>query len=374
MSTQDPRPSYPSEAPHPGQLAQIVKTTVSNAISRELTPQDRIVLEDSEHELMKWARRGFFAGSLVGGAFAFRSRWTAGREAMRNGALPRLFFPTAKDGPGSIKTQLEVAKKAAAEDAKAGAKAAEDSMRAGKGRFFAKAFGFGILGSVLGTQVGVFYGRSRANKILENSGRQDAITAALERGLERAKVELEKVPGASQVVVGMRGPALGGVPVSERTRGGTNATERDSIDGVGYEEPGRELEHSGQAEGVGYSDRAPPQDQFPGSLADPTPPSSFPSSSSDSNSSRWDELRRSRAAPPSKWDELRQDRGRASVPPPTPSSAYAGEQMTEKQERDLISQRDSQEERERRRREFDALFEKEAKGGDDSMDDTAWKK
>lgn len=109
---------------------------------------------------MQWARRGFFLGSILGGAFAFRSRWAAGREALRKGAMPRLFFPSAKEGAGSIEAQLRAAKeafqKAAQEEAskqgqkEAGAKAAEESMREGKGKFFAKAFGFGILGSVIG--------------------------------------------------------------------------------------------------------------------------------------------------------------------------------------------------------------------------------
>lgn len=77
---------------------------------------------------------------------------------MRKGVPPRLFFPSEKEGAGSVKDQFERAREAfkkASEEGKKRAteeqaKAAGDAMKQGKGKFFAKAFGFGILGSVLG--------------------------------------------------------------------------------------------------------------------------------------------------------------------------------------------------------------------------------
>ncbi|GAA6021652.1 hypothetical protein JCM10207_008098 [Rhodosporidiobolus poonsookiae] len=354
-----------SHSGNPADLARQAQSIIHKSINEELGPSDRLIAQSAEDKLMSHARRGFWLGTFVGGLVAFRSRWMAGRNALRKGALPRLFFPSAEQGPGSLKAQLEAAKKAAAEDAKAGAKAAEDNMRQGKGAFFAKAIGFGILGSVVGTQLGLMSGRAASNRILENSGRKDAINAALERGLQRAQQELSKVPGGANIRLSRGGAtAEAGAGQGRELASGDNG-----VDGVGYGEPGQELKTEGMSDGVGYSDRAPPQDQFPGSLSDPSIPSPASSSSSSGGPSRWDELRRSRAAPPSKWDELRQERGRAAVPPPSSPN----EQQEDRGEQELLSGRDSQGDRERRRREFEALFEKEARGGDDSLSEKAWK-
>ncbi|GAA5983430.1 hypothetical protein JCM11641_007846 [Rhodosporidiobolus odoratus] len=376
--------SAPREADrqNPVQIARMAQSVIARSIEQELSPSDRLIAHQAEAKLMSHARVGFWLGSFAGGAFAFRSRWSAGRDALRKGALPRLFFPSAKEGKGSLREQIEAAKKAASEDAKAGAKAAEDSMREGRGRFFAKAFGFGILGSVIGTQVGVWSGRSASNRFLENSGRKDAIHESMQRGLRRATQELANMPVTDVVVKQLPHMTATGMPLGDEfgRRGGKEAGAGSAIDGVGYEEPGRELEHGALSDGVGYSDRAPPQDHSPGSLADPSIPSNSYGSSSSTSSppsgpSRWDQLRQSRAAPPSRWDELRQERARASVPPSSSSSSSssADEQPNDRSERELMAMRDSQAERERKRQEFDALFEKEAKGGDDSMGDKAWK-
>lgn len=165
----------------------------------------------------------------------------------------------------------------------------------------------------------------------------------------------------------------------------------DSGGGVDYSAPERELGRETMNEGVGYSDRgaflsdprwaspthdllsctAPPQDQLPANLSDPitsAATSRYPSS--DQQPSRWDELRRSRAAPPSKWDTLREASSRANMPPPSAQNADEG---YDKNERDLMNARENQAERERRKREFDALFEKEAKGGDDSMEEKGFR-
>ena len=91
--------------------------------------------------------------------FAFRSRFSAGRDAVRAGQLPRLFFPSAQAGPGSSQARQEAAKKAAAEAMAKGAKnggereaeeAAAQAMRQGRAVFFGKAIAYGILGSVIG--------------------------------------------------------------------------------------------------------------------------------------------------------------------------------------------------------------------------------
>lgn len=111
---------------------------------------------------------------------------------------------------------------------------------------------------------------------------------------------------------------------------------------------------------------APPQETFPGSLSDAATANA--TSSGSSSASRWDELRKSRAAPPSKWDTLRDSNARSRVPPPSSgagaSSGSSPDEGYDCAERELMADRDSQAERERRRKEFDALFEREAHGGE----------
>ncbi|GAA5906195.1 hypothetical protein JCM6882_006073 [Rhodosporidiobolus microsporus] len=389
MASQDPRAlslpprSDSTHPPSPGELPRLISSTVERNVRAELSPSDRILVADAEAKLMSAARTGFWVGTFVGGAVAFRGRFLAGSEGLRKGVLPRLFFPSAKEGKGSLREQLEAAQKAAEADAanakEAAAKAAAESQKQGKAAFFGKAFGYGILGSVVGTQLGVWYGKSASARHIRASGREAAIEASIERGLQRASKELQENPAFQGQNLSVR---LGGKIEAALGKGGEGKErggEVAAIDGVGYEEPGRELEHGALNDGVGYSDRAPPQDHSPGNLSDPFIPSgSYRSSSSpdSSSSNRWDELRRSRAAPPSKWDELRQDRARSAAPLAGLSSSGRDEQpqpVDEKREAQEAERRGNEADKERRRREFEALFEKEARGGDDGMGEKTWR-
>lgn len=236
------------------------------------------------------------------------------------------------------------------------------------------------------TQIGVWSGKRGASQILEQSGRKEAIEAGTQRAIERAAHEVSRMTGRKVDIA----TNVSGGPTARQDGVRDGLGRDDSGAGVDYSAPERELSRETMNEGVGYSDRgallaiclraslaysvpsaAPPQDQLPANLSDPVSSaatSRYPSS--DQQSSRWDELRRSRAAPPSKWDTLREANSRANVPPP---NAHNGDEAYDRNERDLMSQRDNQAERERRRKEFDALFEREAKGGDDSMEEKGFR-
>ncbi|TKA55526.1 hypothetical protein B0A53_02702 [Rhodotorula sp. CCFEE 5036] len=359
-------------------LERIESATIAKSISEELDPSDRLIAMSAESKLMQHARYGFWLGTFAGGMFAFRSRFSAGRDAVRAGQLPRLFFPSAQAGPGSFQARQEAAKKAAAEATAKGAKnggeqqaeeAAAQAMRQGRAVFFGKAIAYGILGSVIGTQVGVWTGKSAANKILEDSGRKDAIERGTQRGIARAADEIAKRTGR-RIDTSRAGRAI---PGAGETRSHDSAFEGvgqpdDGSAGVDYTAPGRELNKDAYGGAVGYSDRAPPQDTFPGSLADSATTSATTSSAADSaHNSRWDELRRSRAAPPSKWDTLRESNARSRIPP-SGGSASGPDQSSDdgydRVERELMANRDSASERERKRKEFEAMFEREAHGGE----------
>ncbi|BGP49568.1 hypothetical protein JCM10450v2_005462 [Rhodotorula kratochvilovae] len=332
--------------------------TVTRNIAAAMDPSDRLLAQEAEAKLMSHARTGFWLGTFAGAAFAFRGRFAAGRAAAGQGIAPRLFFPSAKEGPGSVKAQMEAAKRAAQEGAKSNAgEEAGEAMRRGKAGLLGKAFGFGVIGSVAGTWAGVASGKRAANNLLDKSGRRDAIEAATARGIERAANELSQTMGGKVEVRPARRAQQGSDDDSIR--------RNERGEGIAYEEPGRELSQETLADGVGYSDRAPPQDRLPASLSDPSTAAAS-SSQSSSGPSRWDELRRSRAAPPSKWDALREASARSSgVARAAPGDDGNGN------ERELMDPvaRDAADERERRRREFDALFDREARGGDDSMEE-----
>jgi len=84
--------------------------------------------------------------------------------------------------------------------------------------------------------------------MLKNSGRQEAIQAAQQRGIALAAEEISQKTGGKINVERMRGVTGGraGAP----SGGGENLD-----DGIGYQEPGRELSHESMSNGVGYSDR-----------------------------------------------------------------------------------------------------------------------
>ncbi|GAA6019416.1 hypothetical protein JCM8202_001802 [Rhodotorula sphaerocarpa] len=378
MAAVDPRagfPDSPSTAapPNPVDLARFAQATIARSISDELDPSDRLIAMSAESKLMQHARYGFWLGTFAGGLFAFRSRFMAGRDAVRQGQLPRLFFPSSQTGAGSFKAQQEAVRKAAAEAAAKGGEqsseeAAAQAMRQGRAVFFGKAIGYGILGSVIGTQVGVWTGKSAANGILEQSGRKDAIERGTQRGIARAADEIAKKTGkridtqrAGRVI-----PGTGDGSEGASAYDGAGQSEEGSDNGIAYSAPARELNRDAHGGAVGYSDRAPPQETFPGSLSDAATANA--TSSGSSSASRWDELRKSRAAPPSKWDTLRDSNARSRVPPPSSgagaSSGSSPDEGYDRAERELMADRDSQAERERRRKEFDALFEREAHGGE----------
>ncbi|GAA5904793.1 hypothetical protein JCM8208_001356 [Rhodotorula glutinis] len=346
--------------------------TIAQSISQAMEPSDRLIAQEAEAKLISHARTGFWIGTLSGAALAFRGRFAAGRAAAGRGISPRLFFPSAQEGSGSVKSTLEAAKKAAEERGKeAGGEAAGEAMRKGRAALMGKAVGYGIIGSVFGTWIGVQTGKSAANTLLDKSGRREAIDQATTRGIERAADELSKTMGGKvEVRRSMNGGGRMVNPAGARagsTSGDETLGQNEDGEGVGYGEPGREMtQEPMNLDGVGYSDRAPPQDQLPSRLSDSTiAAATSSSSSSSSSSSRWDELRRSRAAPPSRWDALREQNARTGMPRGGPSDDGNG------YERELMdpAARDAADERARKQREFDALFAQEASGGDDSLEE-----
>lgn len=130
---------------------RFTQETIRRRVDEQLSPSDRLIAHSSEDLVMRYARTGFWVGTLAGGMFAFRSRLIAGRRAMQQGSLPRLFYPTKPGQAGKL--EEEIAKGAAQAEGAFKEKIKEksaDEMRRSKAIFFGKAVGYGILGSFIG--------------------------------------------------------------------------------------------------------------------------------------------------------------------------------------------------------------------------------
>jgi hypothetical protein len=99
------------------------------------------------------------------------------------------------------------------------------------------------------TQTGVYFGRNASDRMLKNSGRIEAIQAAQQRGIALASQEISQKTGGKVNIEQIRGMA-GGRPGSS-----SGGSREDLEDGIGYQEPGKELSHETMSQGIGYSDR-----------------------------------------------------------------------------------------------------------------------
>jgi hypothetical protein len=137
--------------PNPVELMRFTQETIRRRIDEQLSPSDRLIAHSAEDITMRYARTGFWIGTLAGGMLAFRSRIMAGRKLMQQGGIPRLFYPTKPGQAGKLEEELakNAAKAEGAAKEKIKAKSA-DEMRRSKAVFFGKAIGYGILGSFVG--------------------------------------------------------------------------------------------------------------------------------------------------------------------------------------------------------------------------------
>lgn len=102
----------------------------------------------------------------------------------------------------------------------------------------------------------------------------------------------------------------------------------------------------------------------------PPPPPPSPAAATGATPSRWEELRRARAAPPSAWDTIRESSARASLP-----TSDGEQRLSPKDDEELRSSSGFPDEaatasdKEKRKREFEAMLDKERQGGDDVVVD-----
>ncbi|KAI5478941.1 hypothetical protein MNV49_004462 [Pseudohyphozyma bogoriensis] len=311
-----------SSAEQTAQAAQ-ANEVIRKQFEQNLTPEDREVLMKASKTYLAHASAGLWLGSLTGCALAFRKRWTQRpRPPYKSTGAGKMYYPTASAEAGKVGKEVVEGKKAEAPK--------NDLLGT-----LVKGFGYGLLGGFVGTSIGMFTGSRAAQKIIKEEGSET---------MDRLKVTLESV-GKDIERLKQGGAMTGGL-------GGAGAKEGPTPSRGGVVDA-LEKKPSGELE---WRDDTGMRDEKESKVDDGSPEAVV---------SRWDELRKSRAAPPSSWDKLRETQARAALPPRGDIKEEDGLRRREEGDEGASENRweDKDEERERRRREFEEMVERERNGG-----------
>ncbi|SCZ87792.1 BZ3500_MvSof-1268-A1-R1_Chr2-3g05260 [Microbotryum saponariae] len=365
----------------PAEAARWIEGVIKGQMEKALSTEDKQLLMQANAKLMGHATLGMYIGVLVGPAYIFRQRFTAGWRAATKASAgggagasavttttpPRLFYPTKASDPTG-------------RGAANGPQAAKSKMT-----YIGRGVGLGLLGGFIGSQIGVVTGTRAAQNLIKDSGQEARIAAKLKKAMDQAVLEIKQ---------GSTGLETASNPLLKRSNpfGSVGSEGSSAIDGP----PG------GMVEDVAHDDAAADDRDaflsrefikisqatiyahlcFPSScLAEDgsvAPSRRAPMSrSADPNGapSRWEELRKSRAAPLSSWDTIRESSSRRDVPSAAPADVSSGDGQNQGQ---LPSIGSSAADREARRRKFEELMEQERRGVDNvgldqSFDERKWK-
>ncbi|KDE05378.1 hypothetical protein MVLG_04289 [Microbotryum lychnidis-dioicae p1A1 Lamole] len=338
----------------PAEAARWIEGVIKGQMEKALSTQDKQLLMQANAKLIRHATLGMHIGVLVGPAYIFRQRFTAGWRAATKASAgganaattttpPRLFYPTKASDPTG-------------RGAANGPQAAKSKMT-----YIGRGVGLGLLGGFIGSQIGVLTGTRAAQNLIKDSGQEPHIAAKLKKAMDQAALEIKQ---------GSTGLETASNPLLKRSNpfGSVSSEGSSAIDGP----PGGMVE-------VAHDDAAADdRDAFLSQDGSVAPSRRAPMSrSADPNGapSRWEELRKSRAAPPSSWDTIRESSSRRDVPSAAPADVSSGDGQNQGQ---LPSSESSAADREARRRKFEELMEQERRGvdnlgSDQSFDERKWK-
>lgn len=219
---------------------------------------------------------------------------------------------------------------------------AEGKPQEGKMGSVVKAMCWGMLGAFGGSQIGLWSGRRAAQDVVNSSGREKEITKNLSRAMRDAATEVA---------------ASSGRPIKSFKLPGMSQQDWDEKDDDGDHVEEEEKEEAGLAPPEGFYSNE--------TVDDRSREGGAPSGDSDAPASRWDELRQAKPAAASSWDTIRDSSLRASLPPAARAPAQRPSASTPPPFED---------EKDRRKREFEALMDKERQGGEDGFgNDSKWK-
>lgn len=180
----------------PLQVAEFLEQVVKKQLASALSPEDKAAMERANKKLMIHATtvrsnkaaslrqnadpdltQGLFIGSTLGATLAFRRRWMAGYRAAQarsttatpQGSVPKLFYPPGTERPTPR----------------------GETIGGSKLGFIAKGLGLGMLGALIGTQIGVWSGTRAAQKVIKETGHEDRIAQSLKQAMDRAMAEIQ---------------------------------------------------------------------------------------------------------------------------------------------------------------------------------------
>jgi hypothetical protein len=208
------------------------------------------------------------------------------------------------------------------------------------------------------TQVGVWTGTSAAQRVIKESGREEAIAQGLKQAMDRALAEIR----ANSSGIEIKNALLNKVARPSSSYGDSDSSS-EFVDGP-------PSEHEAQPGEYLYIEASATYPDTHLSTAPQSEPESH-STPSDEPHSRWDELRQARPTGTSSWDSIRDRTGRTAVPLP---SINRGDQAARPNESEQQGRGAGEsEDKAFERRQFEEMMERERKGGDDSFNESKWK-
>ncbi|KAM0750635.1 hypothetical protein T439DRAFT_325690 [Meredithblackwellia eburnea MCA 4105] len=300
------------------QMEQIGKRSLEQS---QIKPEEFKAMSRAANKFFSHLVIGASFGAIVGVGLPYRQAWLrtmrqrareqaghVGASAKAGNGAPNVFYP--KLSAGATGAGAEGA-------AQEGASATKRGMP-----LIAQGVLGGLFGAYIGGFIGSMTGRRASNQLLE-----------------------AEAPGVTEKFKSL------GANIVEQMR---------QAEAQGKMSPGvsRENDESGDAMRREWDESSTKSEGVDGATA-PTP----------APTSRWDELRRQKAAPPSTWDTIRESSARASLPS-SPSKTNSDENsFTPRDDQDLKTsshshdEMESSQDREARRKAFEELVERERRGG-----------
>lgn len=231
-----------------------------------------------------------------------------------------------------------------------------------------KAFFLGMGGSFAGASAGLWLGKRKFERILDEAG----ATGRVMESMSKMKQEWEQKNRGMAFPAGPATAIYGSDMVDERraqAQVGSRAGPSKGSSGSG------EVDGNFVPDENYYSQQTVNDSSFEANQGLGQSGSSS-SQSVDSSPSRWEQVRRERGPPPSTWERIRQQRDRSSAssgtsPPPT-TSASVGERADAQRRGDefaATSDPRPQEDKEKERKAFEELLDRERRMGEEGFVD-----
>ncbi|KAK9896101.1 hypothetical protein P389DRAFT_210914 [Cystobasidium minutum MCA 4210] len=318
----------------------------------DLSTQDREAIKHAGGAFIRYTAFGTVLGAGLGAMAAMRGRYSFANWKK----LPRVFPNGLQAGPNPEVLRERIG-------------------------FFMRTIAFSMGGVIIGQSAGFMLGTWRSSQIIKQEGNYENIEKVMKRVQQDIKDNYGKMNEGREDAYANQGRSI---PPSHRRK--LQGVEQDtprgsSMDTMRLErpfEPDSSATNGDQAWSSGSfaKDMGPGNDGFYGS-----PQSSHPTASTSAPAptrrSRWEELRGSKDSRDSAWERIRQDNAREQLQSSSYRSSSAGSStadglMDDRPASELFNEERRRQEdelrrassKEKERREYEKMFERESKGID----------